>query len=292
MAFARLQQVILFGDGTLVRDKQPVATVSNCSDDLNANLEEQSGSSQLSPPLIMDNVTLRHLSVLQSCDGTKNGCLLEYVDRTVTAPGARLLRRWLAFPLRVPEHIERRLDAVTWLIQHPEQREQFRSTVRQLPDVERMLTRVCTRGLQKLRGAVYFDNVHAKQFKQFIDLLDAFQTIYSSLRALVAFAEPDCNESAQLPSRLRELCSVSASDEDQSQHEQSRSYLPDVSDGFEEMKHCLKFDQETNAWTFTQVIRCLPLNTLCYIKRFFFLLCVIFFCVSMWTRSTTVQLQL
>ena len=48
--------------------------------------------------------------------------LLNVVDRTVTAMGGRLLRRWLVFPLKEVKPIEQRLDVVDYIFRYPEYR--------------------------------------------------------------------------------------------------------------------------------------------------------------------------
>ena len=74
----------------------------------------------LSPPLreaagatlAIDAATRANLELTRTQAGERRGALLDAIDRTVTAAGARLLAQRLAAPLTDPEAIARRLDAV------------------------------------------------------------------------------------------------------------------------------------------------------------------------------------
>jgi DNA mismatch repair protein MSH3 len=62
--------------------------------------------------------TLAQLEVLRNADdGGERGSLLWLMDRTLTAPGSRLMRTWVSRPLREVAAIEERLDAVEELLQ-------------------------------------------------------------------------------------------------------------------------------------------------------------------------------
>ena len=66
----------------------------------------------------LDKFTIRSLELIQPMqeDGAS---LLNVVDRTVTAMGGRLLRRWLVFPLKEVKPIEQRLDVVDYIFRTP-----------------------------------------------------------------------------------------------------------------------------------------------------------------------------
>ncbi len=92
--------------------------------------------------LVLDENALRNLEILRdSRDGRREGSLLGVMDRTVTAPGARLLREMLARPLQDVQGIEARLDLVQELVEEPLVRGQLRKTLRKIADVERILSR-------------------------------------------------------------------------------------------------------------------------------------------------------
>ena len=72
------------------------------------------------------------------------GSLLESVDRTRTAPGARLLADWLSRPLAAVDAICDRHDAVDELLANDDTREAVRDELREVYDLERLLARVAT----------------------------------------------------------------------------------------------------------------------------------------------------
>ena len=64
------------------------------------------------------------------------------LDKTKTAMGGRLLRSWMERPLLDPVAISRRLEAVGWLVDNPIQREELVQLLREIPDLERLISRV------------------------------------------------------------------------------------------------------------------------------------------------------
>ncbi len=95
--------------------------------------------------LIIDNTTRKNLEVLQnSRDGGRAGTLLELLDRTRTSMGARLLSRWLAFPLIEKEAINKRLDAVAELVDKRSDRAGIREALRSVQDIERITGKIST----------------------------------------------------------------------------------------------------------------------------------------------------
>jgi len=95
--------------------------------------------------LVLDRVTLRSLEIVQNLrDGERGGTLLETVDRTVTAPGARRLRAWLSAPLRDAAAIGERATAVEELARDGSLRAALRSALGQVRDLERLAARAST----------------------------------------------------------------------------------------------------------------------------------------------------
>jgi DNA mismatch repair protein MutS len=92
--------------------------------------------------LLIDATTLRHLEVVTSTDGTREGSLLGVLDASVTAMGARLLRAWLLKPLVDLERIRERLDAVEDLAFRSIERGRLREALESVHDVERLVARV------------------------------------------------------------------------------------------------------------------------------------------------------
>ena len=91
----------------------------------------------------MDVATRRHLELFESaCDGPLRGSLFAHLNRTRTPMGARTLRRWLSFPSRQSEVIERRQAAVALLVSARAEREALREALRPVRDIARLAGRV------------------------------------------------------------------------------------------------------------------------------------------------------
>ena len=93
--------------------------------------------------LELDPVARRNLELTETLRGKeKKGSLLWVLDKTKTAMGGRLLRSWLERPLLDPVAISRRLEAVGWLVDHPVEREELGQVLREITDLERLISRV------------------------------------------------------------------------------------------------------------------------------------------------------
>ncbi len=91
--------------------------------------------------LWMDRFTIRNLELLSN--GTNDGSsLLQVMDNTVSAMGARLLRRWMVLPLKDKHRIEERLNTVEALIKDVNLRQELRTLIRQCGDLERLIARL------------------------------------------------------------------------------------------------------------------------------------------------------
>ena len=92
--------------------------------------------------MAIDPATRASLEIERSTNGGREGSLLAAIDRTVTAPGARLLAARLARPLLDPAAIDARLDAVAWFCEHRGQRQRLRDQLKGLSDMARSLSRL------------------------------------------------------------------------------------------------------------------------------------------------------
>jgi DNA mismatch repair protein MutS len=92
--------------------------------------------------LWIDEMTRRNLELVEPLRaGAKGVTLLEVLDATVTPMGARLLRQWLMSPLRTPDRINQRLDAVEVLVNDGRGRARLREALDGIRDVERLAGR-------------------------------------------------------------------------------------------------------------------------------------------------------
>lgn len=93
--------------------------------------------------LVLDRATRRTLEITQSQqDGGREGTLLEVLDRTRTPMGARMLRQWMLEPLVDVDAIRNRHDAVGALVDATAVRQDLRSTLHGLGDMERISAKV------------------------------------------------------------------------------------------------------------------------------------------------------
>ncbi len=88
--------------------------------------------------MLLDGNTLRSLEIFSSDSGAS---LLSVIDRTETAMGGRLLRRWLRQPLLDAAEIYRRQEHLGWFKENPAERFQLRQALGQIKDLERLSSR-------------------------------------------------------------------------------------------------------------------------------------------------------
>jgi DNA mismatch repair protein MutS len=93
--------------------------------------------------LWLDETTQRNLEILRNRrDGGVAHTLLGTLDETVTAMGGRMLREWLLRPLVDADAITGRLDAVGAALADRPRRAEARTTLRNLPDLARVVSRI------------------------------------------------------------------------------------------------------------------------------------------------------
>ncbi|MCM3748980.1 DNA mismatch repair protein MutS [Paenibacillus pasadenensis] len=93
--------------------------------------------------LILDPFTRRNLELTETVQGrNRKGSLLWLLDRTKTSMGGRLLRRWIDKPLLSASAVEERLEAVSMLHGNLILREDVRSELDGIYDLERLVGRV------------------------------------------------------------------------------------------------------------------------------------------------------
>jgi DNA mismatch repair protein MutS len=90
----------------------------------------------------IDSSTRRNLELSQTLSGERKGSLLSTIDRTVSAPGARLLASWLSSPLTDVEEINLRLDMVQFFVEAERVREDLRAALKRCSDLQRALSRL------------------------------------------------------------------------------------------------------------------------------------------------------
>jgi len=93
--------------------------------------------------MLLDSTTYRNLELTRTIRfNDKKGSLLDILDKTLTAPGARLLRYWLERPLMDKAALEERLTAVQVLARNWSYRQDLRKCLEEVYDLERLMTRI------------------------------------------------------------------------------------------------------------------------------------------------------
>jgi DNA mismatch repair protein MutS len=89
----------------------------------------------------LDKFTIRNLELVYS-QNDGGVPLLQVLDQTVTPMGSRQLRKWMVLPLKERQTIEERLEVVTWFYEHVELAEEMIEWLRQITDLERLISKV------------------------------------------------------------------------------------------------------------------------------------------------------
>ena len=89
----------------------------------------------------LDRFTVRNLELFEAInEGGKT--LLEVLDKTISPMGSRLLKRWMAFPLKNVKSINERLDVVEYFFKHPELKEALAQNIALIGDLERLVSKI------------------------------------------------------------------------------------------------------------------------------------------------------
>jgi len=89
----------------------------------------------------LDRFTIRNLELFNSInEGAKT--LVQVIDKTISPMGARLLKRWIALPLKEIAAINNRLKVVDYLVNEAELKENLEEHIRQVGDLERIISKV------------------------------------------------------------------------------------------------------------------------------------------------------
>lgn len=92
----------------------------------------------------MDRFTIRNLELFHS-PHPNAVTLIDVIDKTVSPMGSRMLKRWLALPLKDISLIEARHQVVQYFLQNQEQLQFFSQQIQQISDLERLISKVATR---------------------------------------------------------------------------------------------------------------------------------------------------
>jgi DNA mismatch repair protein MutS len=111
--------------------------------------------------LMLDETTRVNLELAAGYDGQRRDSLLAVLDRTRTPMGARRLRQWLLYPLLDERAIRARLDNVQELVENFSLREELKSGLGQVQDLERLAGRVAAGSALPRDLTAIKDTLHA-----------------------------------------------------------------------------------------------------------------------------------
>ena len=91
----------------------------------------------------MDRFTIRNLELYHSYNPNAV-TLIDVIDKTLSPMGSRLLKRWLALPLKDINKIKGRHEVVAYLKENSEELHQIQYQIKQISDLERLISKVAT----------------------------------------------------------------------------------------------------------------------------------------------------
>jgi DNA mismatch repair protein MutS len=91
----------------------------------------------------MDRFTLRNLELYHSYNPNAV-TLLDVIDKTLSPMGGRLLKRWLALPLKELTAIRERHEVVEYLVENLEVQQAFQQQIKLVSDLERLVSKIAT----------------------------------------------------------------------------------------------------------------------------------------------------
>lgn len=91
----------------------------------------------------MDRFTIRNLELYQS-HNPNAVTLIDIIDKTISPMGGRLLKRWLALPLKHIEKIQNRHQVVSYFVDEEEQLEKVQHWIKPMGDLERLISKLAT----------------------------------------------------------------------------------------------------------------------------------------------------
>ncbi|MCY1721310.1 DNA mismatch repair protein MutS [Prolixibacteraceae bacterium Z1-6] len=89
----------------------------------------------------LDRFTIRNLELFAPLHESGKS-LIAVIDKTISPMGSRLLKRWMALPLKDIKPINERLDVVELFLKRPETKENLEEHLRQIGDLERLISKV------------------------------------------------------------------------------------------------------------------------------------------------------
>lgn len=91
----------------------------------------------------MDKFTIRNLELYNSTNANAV-TLISVIDKTISAMGGRMLKRWLALPLKHAEKIRQRHEVVQYLLDNEVVLQKIQGQIKDIGDIERLISKIAT----------------------------------------------------------------------------------------------------------------------------------------------------
>jgi DNA mismatch repair protein MutS len=104
----------------------------------------------------MDRFTIRNLELYHSTNPNAV-TLLDVIDRTLSPMGSRLLKRWLALPLKDANKVRARHEVVEYMAVNTDVLQKFQQQIKQISDLERLISKIAT-GKVSPREVIYLND--------------------------------------------------------------------------------------------------------------------------------------
>ncbi|CAH8574569.1 unnamed protein product [Schistosoma curassoni] len=162
----------------------------------NTNSQRSPGSIELfydtQSQMVLDSITLSNLDIIRNnVDGSQEGSLLQRLNTCCTFFGRRLLRQWITAPPCNPNVIRQRQLAIENLISISDIIPKLRDKLAQLPDLERLITKIHLLGSKGDKNhpdsrAIIFEEVQysRKNITDFVATLDGFELSYKIMHEI------------------------------------------------------------------------------------------------------------
>ena len=152
--------------------------------------------------MILDSYTIKNLEIFESLSsGDKKGTLINVLDRTVSAGGSRLLKKWILQPLTKIEDINKRLDRVEEFLCNSNIRNSIIELINDCSDIERIVSKISAnksnpREILSLAHSINIldsikNQICSKKLKNNKELLESVKDISSITNKILSTIDED-----------------------------------------------------------------------------------------------------
>ena len=152
--------------------------------------------------MILDSYTVKNLEIFKSLSSDdKKGTLISVLDRTVSAGGSRLLKKWILQPLTKIEDINKRLDRVEEFSCNSNIRDSVIELINDCSDVERIISKISAnksnpKEILSLAHSINIldsikNQIYSKKFKNNKELLESVKDISSITNKILSTIDED-----------------------------------------------------------------------------------------------------